>query len=272
MPGTALLGAGLPPVCRLGLATRGNTHLQTEDVERALERGINYLNWCGHVDGLSRAVARMGSRREDVVVAAQFEARSGRDAKREFTSMLEQLGTDYIDVLTLYYVEAKEEWHEIVAPGGAWEYLAEEKHRGRLKLIGLTSHQRSLAAQWTESGKLDLLMVRYNAAHRGAEREVFPIAQQMQIPVVTFTGLRWKALLHGTPDDPPGFSPPFAEDCYRFCLAHPGVAVALMAPGNRTELEQDLRLLDDWRAPDGSERAQLVEHGERVKRHAGVFW
>jgi uncharacterized protein len=148
MSRTASLGAGLPPVCRLGLATRGNTHLRAEDVERAVESGINYLNWCGHVDGLSRAVARMGSARKNVALAAQFQARSARDAEREFTSMLEDLGTDYIDVLTLYYVESQEEWREITAPGGAWDYLAQEKRRGRLKLIGLTSHQRSLAARW----------------------------------------------------------------------------------------------------------------------------
>jgi len=272
MPRTALLGAGLPPVCRLGLATRGNTHLTCEDVERAVERGINYLNWCGHVDGLSRAVARMGGARRDVVVAAQFQARSGREAEREFAWMLAELKTDWIDVLTLYYVESESEWSEITAPGGVWDYLAEEKRRGRLKRIGLTSHQRRLAARWVESGKLDLLMIRYNAAHRSAEEEVFPVARQRNIPVVTFTGLRWKALLQRTPDDPPGFSPPSAVDCYRFCLSQPDVTVALMAPGNRAELEEDLRLLDDWGAQDAAVRKQLEEHGERVKKHAGMFW
>jgi predicted aldo/keto reductase-like oxidoreductase len=269
---STLLGAGLPAVCRLGLATRGNTHLGPDDVEHAIERGLNYLNWCGHPDGLSRAVARMGPARRQVVLAAQFEARSARAAEREFSSMLGELGTDYIDVLTFYYVESEDEWREIVAPGGAWEYLAEEKRRGRLKLIGLTSHQRALAAQWAQSAKLDLLMVRYNAAHRGAEREVFPVAQKKQIPVVTFTGLRWKALLHGTPEDPPGFVTPSAVDCYRFCLAHPAVSVALTAPGNRAELEENLRLLDDWRGLECAERERLLAHGERVKKHAGVFW
>ncbi len=269
---SAQLGNGLPAVCRLGLATRGNSHLQPDDVEYAIERGINYLNWCRHSDGLSRAVAGMGGARRRVVLAAQFEARSAQDAEREFPSMLEELGTDYIDVLTFYYVESENEWREIVAPGGAWEYLAEEKRRGRLKLIGLTSHQRRLAAQWAKSDKLDLLMIRYNAAHRGAERELFPVAHDKQIPVVTFTGLRWKALLHGTPEDPPGFVTPSALDCYRFCLAHPVVSVTLMAPGNRVELEENLRLLDDWRTMEDAERERLLAHGERVRKHAGVFW
>lgn len=267
---TVQLAIGLPPVCRLGLATRGNTHLRTEDVELAVERGVNYLNWCGHVDGLSRAVARMGSRRENVVVAAQFEARSERDAEREFTSMLQQLGTDYIDVLTLYYVESESEWSEIMAPGGVWNYLAGEKRKGRLKLIGLTSHQRKLAARWAGSAKLDLLMIRYNAAHRGAERDVFLVTQEQHIPVVTFTGLRWKALLHGTPGDPPAFSPPAAAEFYRFCLANAAVSVALMAPDSRSELEENLRILDDWRAPRDIER--ILAHGDRVKKYAGEFW
>ena len=236
-----------------------------------MQRGINYLNWCGHPDGMSRAVARMGGARSRVVLAAQFEARSAREAEREFAAILAELGTDYIDILTLYYVESGNEWREIAAPEGAWDYLAGEKRRGRLKAIGLTSHQRPLAAEWAETTKLDLLMIRYNAAHTGAEREVFPVAQRKQIPVVTFTGLRWKALLQGTPDDPAGFSTPSAVDCYRFCLANPAVAVALMAPGNRRELEEDLKLLDDWREPGIAEREQLLAHGARVKRHAGEF-
>lgn len=272
MERTVSLAAGLPAVCRLGLATRGNTHLKREDVEHAVGRGINYLNWCGHPDGLSRAVARLGDVRRRVVVAAQFQSRSAADAKAEFASMLDQLRTDYVDVLTLYYVESQEEWDAITAPSGAWEYLAEQKHCGRLRMIGLTSHQRAPAAEWAKSGKLDLLMIRYNAAHRGAEHDVFPITQRLHIPVVTFTGLRWKALLNPTPEDPPGFRPPSAPECYRFCLANPAVGVALVAPGNRRELEQDLTLLDEWRAPDAGELDVMRAHGERVRRHAGIFW
>jgi len=272
MERTASLGDGLPAVCRLGLATRGNTHLRADDVEYAIERGVNYLNWCGHPDGLSGAVARLGPARKQVVLAAQFEARSAVSAERELAAMLDELKTDSVDVLTLYYVESESGWNEIVAPGGAWEYLAEQRRAGRVKLIGLTSHQRTLAAQWTQSGKLDLLMIRYNAAHRGAEREIFPITQQKQIPVVTFTGLRWKALLAGTRDDPPGFLPPSAVDCYRFCLSQAAVSVALMAPGNRAELEEDLQLLDDWRALEAAEWERLVAHGDRVKKNAGAFW
>ena len=152
------------------------------------------------------------------------------------------------------------------------EQLLAQTRAGRLHLIGLTSHQRRLAAGWAETGFLDLLMVRYNAAHRGAEREIFPLASCRKLPVVTFTGLRWGALLRSTTEDPPGFQPPAPRDCYRFCLANKQVSVALAAPGNREELEHDLALLDDWRAPSLAELDAICQHGDRVKRHAGVFW
>ena len=299
------LGYGLPSVCRLGLATRGNTHLRAEDVEHAVERGLNYLNWCGKPDGLSRAVAGLGAKRREVVVAVQFQARRPAAAEREFSRILKELRTDQLDIATLYYVESDEEWRQITAVGGVWDVLQRFKREGVLRMIGLTSHQRKLAAGWAQqvvdsgggdSGagspeaaieaaagpqagpdgprdhRLDMLMVRYNLAHRGAEREVFPIAVARRMPVVTFTGLRWRALLEPTPGDPEGFLPPLAADCYRFCLSNPAVSVALTAPGDRTHLEETLHLLDDWRAPETGEVEELRAYGDRVHRHASEFW
>ncbi len=262
----AALGHGMPTVRRLGLATRGNSRLTADDVEHALARGVNYLNWCGRADGLSCAVSRLGAARGGVAVAVQYEAGADYDA------LLAALGTSYIDIATLYYVESESEWEAIVAPGGAWDHLADQKRRGRLRAIGLTTHQRKLAARWAATGRLDMLMVRYNAAHRGAERDVFPVAAGAGIPVVTFTSLRWKALLQPTPADPPGFTPPSAADCYRFCLANPAVSVALAAPGNRAEIDSTLSLLDDWREPSNEETESMRRHGDRVHKHASTFW
>lgn len=258
-------------VCRLGLATRGNTGLSADAVLTAIDRGVNYLNWCGVPDGLRDAVRRLGSRRRDVVLAAQFEARSAVAARDELKTLLGELATDYLDVLTYYYVEHADEWNEIVSPGGAAEVLEEARAAGTVRAIGLTSHQRPLAAEFAQSGRLDLLMIRYNAAHRGAEREIFPVTFARGMPVVAFTCLRWGALLEPTPDDPPDFTPPSAPDCYRFVLAQPPVSVALMAPDGPAELAENLELLDDWRALSTEQYSAIAAHGERVRRHAGQF-
>jgi predicted aldo/keto reductase-like oxidoreductase len=258
-------------VCRLGLATRGNTSLRREDVLYALERGINYWNWSGHEDGMSEAIRGLGPRRNQVVIAIQLNAREHQEACRELEETLAQLKTDYIDIVTFYYVETQEEWAQIVSSGGALGSLERAREEGRLKMIGLTTHQRSLAQQILASRPLDLLMIRYNAAHRGAEQEVFPQAQEFDVPLVAFTGLRWKALLCPTLDDPEDFTPPPAREWYRFVLAHPAISVALMAPNTRRELLENMELLTDWRLPTPLEYETLRLHGDRVRRHAASF-
>jgi predicted aldo/keto reductase-like oxidoreductase len=259
------------PLCRLGLATRGTNRLTPSDIHHALDRGVNFLNWCGNPDGLSATIAELGPRRRDVMVCVQFEARTADDAKTELANILRELGTDYVDVLTFYYVEEAPEWQQIIGPDGALEYCREAQRRGQVRVLGLTSHQRPLAADMARSGLLDLLMIRYNAAHRGAETDIFPTTDSLGLPIVAYTCLRWGALMRPTPDDPPGFVVPRAPAWYRFALQSPSVTVALMSPEDREELEEDLTVLDGPARLSDEEHEMLAEHGRRVRRHGGGF-
>lgn len=256
---------------RLGLATRGTNSLVPADIEHALERGINFLNWCACPDALSETVAHLGPRRKDIVLCVQFEARTATDAAKELHGFLGELHTDYIDILTFYYVEEPSEWQEIIAPGGALEFCRQAQRDGHVRWLGLTTHQRRLAAETANSGLLDTLMIRYNAAHRGAEQEVFPVTDARGMPVIVYTCLRWGALLRPTLDDPPGFVVPRAPAWYRFALQSPSVAVALMAPDSRAELEEDLSVLDYSEPLTNEEYRVLAEHGQRVRKYAGQF-
>jgi predicted aldo/keto reductase-like oxidoreductase len=264
------------PVCRLGLASHGATALTADDVLHAVQCGVNFLNWAGEadrpggVDAFSSAIASLGAQRSSVVVCVQFGSRTAIDAGIELRSLLDALHTDHLDVVTFYYVEQADEWQQLIAPGGALGYCRKAKEDGIIRRLGITSHQRPLAAQMARSGLLDAVMIRYNAAHRGAERDVFPVTDELRLPVIAYTALRWGALLQPTPDDPPGFIVPPAPDWYRFVLHSPSVAVVLAAPHNRAELKQDLEVL---RAPplSAEEYGRLCEHGDRVRRHAGRF-
>jgi predicted aldo/keto reductase-like oxidoreductase len=258
-------------VCRLGLATRGESRLTVDDIHHAIDRGINFLNWCGTPNALPQAVAELGRRRGDILVCVQFEARTSAQARSELAQVLQQLHTDYVDILTFYYVEEPAEWEQIVGPDGSLGFCRAAQREGRVRMLGLTSHQRPLAARAAQGGLLDMLMIRYNSAHRGAETEVFPVTQSMGLPVVVYTCLRWGALLRSTPDDPPGFVPPGAPAWYRFALQHPAATVALMAPEDRAELDEDLTVLQSTGPLSAGEYERLVAHGRRVRRHARSF-
>src|SRR5438046_1064110 len=124
------------PVCRLGLASRGDTGLTPDDVLHAVERGVNFLNWPGEADApggadaLSTAVASLGTGREPLVVCVQFGARTADEAASELAAVLKGLRTDHVDVLTFYYVERSEEWQQISGPGGALEYCRAARRDG----------------------------------------------------------------------------------------------------------------------------------------------
>src|SRR5262249_33639773 len=108
-------------------------------------------------------------------------------------------------------------------------------------------------------------------AHRGAEREIFPVTDSLGIPVITYTALRWGALLRSTPADPPGFQVPPAPDWYRFVLNSPSAAVTLAAPSTPAELDLDLTVLQATGPLSASEYARLADHGERVRLSSGKF-
>jgi len=259
------------PVCRLCLASHAGTSLTPDDIRHALARGVNFLNWAGDDDVFSRTIAELGPKRDGVVVCVQFAARTAADAAGELHSVLGALKSDYVDILTFYYVEERAEWDALTAAGGALAYCRAAQRDGRVRRLGVTSHQRPLAADMAKSGLLDLLMIRYNAAHRGAETEVFPVTDALGMPVIAYTALRWGGLLRATPDDPPGFTPPAAPLWYRFALQHPSVTVALAAPHDRRALEEDLTVLDASGPLTAEEYERLAEHGRRVRRHAGQF-
>lgn len=266
------LAQSLPRTLRLGLATRGNSRLRSQDVFLALDAGVNYFNWCGHSDGLSDALAQLpAGKREQIVIASQFSARSGEEAEKELDEILNVLNTEYIDILTFYYVESNDEWQRITSPSGSMGYLQSAQQRGKVCLLGLTSHQRQLAAGWAESGLLDLLMIRFNAAHRKAKQEVFPVTRRLGIPVVAFTCLRWTTLLRATPANEANYTPVPAVEWYRYVLSHSEISIALMAPRDTKELTENLRLLEDWRPLSDGEMAQLNYQGDLVRQSESYF-
>ncbi|HLU48692.1 MAG TPA: hypothetical protein VK116_11435, partial [Planctomycetota bacterium] len=151
---------------RLGLASRGDTNLSADLVLRAIERGVRYLNWCGRPDGMSEAIRSLSpEERERIVIAVQLEARSRNEAQLELDRYLAELGTSLIDVVTHYWVESEAEWEEIEdVSHGARGNLLQARADGRVRNLGITTHQRRLAAMVASRDRSSVIMARYNAA------------------------------------------------------------------------------------------------------------
>ena len=135
------------------------------------------------------------------------------------------------------------------------------KDKGLVRYVGVTTHNRAIALEMIERHQCDVLMHRYNMAHRKAEEDVLPAAQKAGISVVAFTCTRWGTLLKGHHNWQ--LQPPTAADCYRYALNHPGVRLALTAPQTRQQLEENLTVLH---APqiETQEVAKWQEYGNLI--------
>lgn len=213
--------------------------LSAFDVERAFDQGINLLFWGSRrrTDfgrGI-RAVAKKD--RERAVIAIQSYTRIGWLMGWSVNRALRELGTDYVDVLCLA-------WWNGPPPRRIVDAALRLKEKGKVRRIMVSGHDRPALASMADDPSFDALMLRYNAAHTGAEREVFPHLQRRRPGVLAFTATRWGTLLDPRLT-PVGEQTPRATDCYRFALTAPEIDSCLTGPRNARELDEALLALDE---------------------------
>lgn len=246
------------PVSILGLA--GNQNMEVSCVPLAFKAGVNYfffynLSFSNLLDGLKPLLTAF---REELVVATGSENRDRRWLSQYLDKVRRYLNTDVVDVFFAEYISP---YDELASVQAVLDELHTWKEKGLIRYVGATVHNRPLALELISSGQCEVLMHRYNMAHRKAEEKVLPAARNAGIPVIAFTCTRWGSLLKGHPDW--HFEVPKAEDCYRYVLKHPAVRLVLTAPQTQTQLEENLRVLQ---APELSphEVALWQEYGTLV--------
>ncbi len=260
------LGASGPSVFRLGLSASYRPGERT--VRRALDEGINYL-FCYAVDSqMTRVVRGLTADRRDRICLAT----GGYNwivwhpsLRRSLENALRRLRTDYIDVFHYLGVMNPRQFGPRVR-----DELAALRRDGRVRAVAISCHDRKLAGELAASGEVDAVMVRYNAAHPGAERDVFPHVSKRGVGVVSYTATRWTYLLRrprGWPDNEPVATP---GQCYRFVLSNPDVHVVLTAPRSEAQLVENLREVARGPLPD-DEMAFMRRFGAYVHDRAGWF-
>ena len=118
------------------------------------------------------------------------------------------------------------------------------KEKGLIRHLGLACHHRPRFAEVEKEKIFDVYHIRYNAVHRGAEKDVFPLLPEEDGPgIVIFTATCHTKLLRRD-YVPRSERTPEAGDCYRFVLSHPSVHVCVSGPINLKETRENLRILD----------------------------
>jgi aryl-alcohol dehydrogenase-like predicted oxidoreductase len=234
----------------------------------AVDEGVNLFFGYGWDIEMTRAMrACLPGRREKIVLVtgAYNFVWTAQNVRKAFEKRLRQFGTDYIDVFLFLGVMKPAEFTPAVREG-----LLRLKEEGKVRAIGLSCHDRRFLGSLAREGSVDAMMLRYNAAHRGAEEDIFPYLPLHNPGVISYTATRWTALLRRPKGLPADRRIPTAGECYRFVLSHPGVHTVLTAPRNEKELRENLAAIRLGPLDDG-EMAYMREIGDAVHRRRKWF-
>jgi aryl-alcohol dehydrogenase-like predicted oxidoreductase len=267
---TSFLETTLPkiatPVHRLGLSA--SYWPGKAAVHKALDEGLNYFFLFGFdrqmVKVLREALPR---ERERYVVAtgAYNYIWWHQDLRRTLEKRLRQLRTDYIDVFHFLGIMKPREFTARVR-----DDLEALRQDGRVRAVAISCHDRKFAAQLAVDGVLDAIMIRYNAAHPGAEQDIFPHLEGKPAGVIGYTATRWSYLLRRPRGWPKDGRVPTAGMCYRFVLSNPQVNVCLTAPRNQKQLEENIAAAGQGPLAE-DEMGFMREFGDAVYRQYKWF-
>jgi len=224
-------------VHRLGLASTFG--LDEDGIRGAFDRGLTYVFYNPTARKLVQPLKEVlkADRERYVVATGPTMGFFPGQLRKRVEKALRVLGTDYLDVFQLYWLGKMSAYSEANV-----KTLLELKAEGKIRAIGTSIHDRPRAGRLARNSVMDMLMIRYNAAHPGAERDIFPHLAERKPAIVSYTATAWRKLLK--PPRKWDGPVPSAGDCYRFCLSSPHVDVALCGPANLSELDENLRVLE----------------------------
>jgi len=218
---------------RLGLGASYGT--PTKAIEAAFEVGCNYFYWGAlRNKKMTRAIQNITAKgqRDELIVVIQAFRRSPRGLAGTLMKGLKELGSDYVDVLLLG-------WHNKAPKHKLLDEAEALRRQGAIKYLGLSTHKRSLIPELARDLRFDLFHIRYNAANRGAEEDIFPLLPESRPGMVAFQTTRRMSLVKSG-KIPGGEQRPTAGDCYRFALSNPFLDVVTSAPSTTAQMEENL--------------------------------
>ena len=141
----------------------------------ALKAGVNCMDLYSPDPDMHKRVGRaILSQRKKFILQGhlctvwqngQYKAtRNEGEVRASFERMLDNLGTDRIDVGMIHYVDSLETWKK-VSEGPIMQYALKLKADGVIGHIGLSSHNPIVALQAVESGLIEVLMFSVNPCY-----------------------------------------------------------------------------------------------------------
>jgi len=242
--------------------------LTADEVERAYhEHGVNTFFANTLFPEVAEGIRRLirAGHRDDLVLLSMVSLPFGWSVRRAWEKQSRAFGIDHIDIFLMGWVQGR--WY---LSGRSWPAMERLRQEGKVRAIGWSTHNRRMATELARERRPDVMMIRYNAAHRGAERDIFEPLGDDCPGIIGYTATRWGMLMRPPLKDE---KPMTAPECYRFALSHPAVNTVMCAARSRSEVDENVAGV--LQGPLDEKRLEEVRRfGDLVHAHArgGKRW
>ena len=143
-------------------------------IDSCEELGINILDcWMSQPQVRSNIGAAIAGSRERWIIQGHIgstwqngqyvRTRDLEQVKIAFRDLLDRMGTDYIDLGMIHFVDEKAEFERIMN-GEFIEYVRSLKEKGVIRHIGMSTHNPDVAKMAALSGEIEMLLFSINPA------------------------------------------------------------------------------------------------------------
>lgn len=146
-----------------------------QEMEFAIRKGINFIDMYSSNPDLRSNIGKvLVERRERFVIQGHLcttwengQYLRTRDVEKtvaSFEDQLSRLQTDYLDIGMIHYIDGEEDFREVFH-GPILQLALQWKKEGKIRHIGLSSHNPTVAIRAVESGLIDVLMFSINPCY-----------------------------------------------------------------------------------------------------------
>lgn len=144
-------------------------------IHAAIEQGVNYFDLYNPQPEVRKNLGKgIAGNRDKVYIqghlcTAWIEGQYTRTRDvplviDSFEEMLSMLGTDYVDVGMIHYIDKESDMREIFE-GRLIDYILRLKEEGRIRHIGISSHNPVIARKAVETGLVEVVLFAVNPAY-----------------------------------------------------------------------------------------------------------
>ena len=181
-------------VTRIGFGGIPIQRLNEEEAVAVIKRCLGHdINFLDTANAYTTSEARIGKaiagQRQELIIATKTTHRDRDGIAKHLEKSLTRLGTDYIDLYQFHAVSDFKTLDAVLDPNGPMAVLEEAKKAGKIRHIGLTSHQIDVAVKAVESGRFETLMFPFNFVTDEAAEKLLPLCKKHDVGFIVMKPL-----------------------------------------------------------------------------------